>query len=120
LLAALGFDQRRARHLLGTEGLMVALIGATLGVGLGVAYAWLLVKGLTTLWVAAVAIPSLELKVELNSLAIGLARGWGLAALSTRRSLTQWLRQAPYGLLKGSASSGQWPAAVSRRRRTWL
>ena len=122
LLAALGFDHRRARHLLATEGMIVALLGALAGVGLGILYAWLLVMALTTVWIAAVASPFLTLKVPLQSLVIGGLVGFGLASLSTRRTLGRLLREPPQGLLRGTISTPQSlpPTAPSQWRRGWL
>ncbi len=122
LLAAIGFDRRRARRLLGTEGLIVALCGALLGVVLGIFYAWVLVKALTTLWVAAVGSPFLTLKVGPTSLVIGALLGFGLAALSMRRALGRMLRESPQGLLRGNATPPELlsPTARSERRRGLL
>ena len=46
------------------EGVLVAAIGALLGVVLGIGYASLMILGLTTLWVDAIATPFLTLDLS--------------------------------------------------------
>lgn len=98
LLFRLGVDQRRrevglllatgwrpaavGRQLL-WEGAVVADVGAAVGVLLGVGYAWLMLAGLRTVWVAAIAAPFLQLHVRWQSVLLGYGVGavTGLAAI---------------------------------------
>ncbi len=70
-LAAVGVGRRRISRLLGGEGAVVAAAGAMLGVVAGMLYAWLMVYGLRTWWLAAVSTPFLRLHVAAASLVIG-------------------------------------------------
>lgn len=54
-LLALGFTHKMIRKLWLTEGMIIALIGAILGAGLGVLYTRALIFGLSTYWQGAVA-----------------------------------------------------------------
>jgi ABC-type antimicrobial peptide transport system permease subunit len=49
-LLALGFTPKRVRRLLLAEGTLVAFLGGVLGVIGGIAYARLMLRGLTTIW----------------------------------------------------------------------
>ncbi|MGI9456527.1 MAG: FtsX-like permease family protein, partial [Aeoliella sp.] len=105
LLAALGFTPARARKFLSREALCVAVVGALAGLLLGTLYAGLMVTGLRTIWVAAVASPFLQLHVGQWSLPIGLALGIGVAWLATWWTLRQVLANSPQSLLSGVVSS---------------
>jgi len=70
-LAAVGVGRRRISRLLAREGVIVAAVGATIGIVAGGLYAWLVIFGLTTWWVAAISTPFLRLHVGWPSLVIG-------------------------------------------------
>jgi ABC-type lipoprotein release transport system permease subunit len=80
VLRAVGFDAAGVRRLFLQEGLLLAVIGAVLGVAGAVAYAGLLVRGLGTWWIDAVGTSALALHVTTRSLAIGAAGGIAAAA----------------------------------------
>ena len=82
-LLAIGFSRRQTTRLLQGEGLAVAALGSLVGVPLGIAYAAILLLGLRTWWLAAVATPFLRLYVTATSLAIGCLSGLliGLAVI---------------------------------------
>ncbi len=81
------------------EALVVTALGSLAGVAGGVGYAWLMLRGLTTWWLAAISTPFLELYVTPTSLIIGYAGGvivsllsiawtlWRLRKISVRRLL---------------------------------
>jgi len=122
LLAAIGFTPQRAGQLLGREALGVAGVGALLGLLLGIVYAALMITGLRTIWVAAIASPFLELHLGRWSLPIGLALGLGVAWLTTWQTLRQVLALSPQALLAGSINDSL-PLSASSLRRTgaiWL
>ena len=114
LLSALGFDVRLTRQLLGRESLVVAAVGASVGLLLGVAYAATMVALLRTLWVAAVASPFLQLHIGLWSLPLGFLLGWGAAWLTTRRTLGQVLSHPARGLLAGVMEEPALPASPAK------
>jgi ABC-type lipoprotein release transport system permease subunit len=82
-LLAIGLSRRQVARRLQGEGLAVAALGSLVGVPLGIAYAALLLLGLRTWWVAAVATPFLRLYMSGTSLAMGYLSGLviGLAVI---------------------------------------
>ena len=74
-LLALGLSRRKVQRMLLGEGLAVAAAGSLLGVPAGIAYAAMMLLGLQTWWLAAIATPFLRLHVTATSLAIGYASG---------------------------------------------
>ncbi|HWA98083.1 MAG TPA: FtsX-like permease family protein, partial [Pirellulales bacterium] len=74
-LRALGYSTRQVRRMLLAEGLLIAALGAAAGTGLGVGYAWLMIVGLRTWWVAAVSTPFLHLHLSPLSLIGGYFTG---------------------------------------------
>lgn len=115
LLAAVGFSQGRAKQLLSKEVLCVAAVGGGVGVLLGIGYAWLMITGLKTLWVAAIAAPFLELHIGRWSLPIGFAVGVAVAYAATRSILRTVLTVPPTNLLRGNLSD--WPDNASQKPR---
>ncbi|MGD9633874.1 MAG: FtsX-like permease family protein [Pirellulales bacterium] len=117
-LGAMGLRPQRIGWILSCEGLLVAAIGATAGVVLGIAYAWLIIFGLRTWWLAAVSTPFITLHATWTSLAVGWFAGvvvsWMTISWSIRR-----LARLPVGrLLAGatespvggaSAGANSWP-----------
>lgn len=75
ILLATGWRIAQVRRLLLGEGLIVALLGGLAGTALGVGYAWLMLAGLRTMWVAAITSPFLQLCVGETSLLVGFASG---------------------------------------------
>ncbi len=59
------------RRWLLSEGAIVAVAGALLGALIGIGYAWLMITGLRTWWVAAITAPFLALHVVPLTLVIG-------------------------------------------------
>lgn len=120
LLAAVGWSQRRIQGLLLGEGLIVAVAGAIVGVGVGVAYAWLMLAGLRTFWLAAVTTPFLQLHVTLASLLLGGLCGAAMSVVGQWWALRQMKGVAVRRLLDGqiqpALAAFSPPAAWSR----WL
>ena len=71
MLLAVGYPVRSVRRRLLAEGAVLAGVGALLGLGGALGYAWLLMAGLRTWWRPAVGTSDLYLHVEPSSLAIG-------------------------------------------------
>lgn len=111
LLLGVGFSPRRVTRLLAGEGLLVAIIGAAIGVDLGVAYASVMLYGLRTWWVDAVSTPFLTLHIDVASLAIGFAAGLIVCGLTIVASLWRMRRFSVSSLLAGNMTS----AAVTRQ-----
>jgi hypothetical protein len=112
-MRAAGFPIRTIRWLLVFESIVLATLGAVLGMAGAIGYAWLIVHGLRTWWIGAVGTAELSLHVAPASLVIGAAGGILAAVLSVVWSLRAVARQTPRALLTAH-SIGQEPAASSR------
>jgi ABC-type antimicrobial peptide transport system permease subunit len=102
-LGALGLRPRKIASLLSDEGLLVAAIGAAAGILVGVAYAWLIIAGLRSWWVAAVSTPFLTLHVTQRSLLVGALVGVIVSWLTIRWSIRR-LARLPVGRLLAGAT----------------
>ena len=120
LLAAVGWDPKHTRRLLMGEGLAVALVGVAIGLPTGVLYAWLMITGLTTVWVAAIAAPFLELHITFKSLAIGALLGLVFAWWAIRRTLRAEVARSPRSLLSGLSAASVGESGASRATTGWL
>ena len=103
-LLALGLPPRMVRRMLLGEGLAVVAVGSLLGVPAGVGYAALMLAGLQTWWLAAIATPFLRLHVAGTSLAIGCASGFAVAGGAIWFSVRRIARVPPRRLLAGVTS----------------
>jgi putative ABC transport system permease protein len=101
LLLALGWSRPRARWLWLLEGGAVAAIGAAIGVAGGVGYAWLMLTGLKTWWIGAIATPFLQLHVPPRSLAIGFLLGLAACVVTIWFSLGRVKKAIVRSLLAG-------------------
>ena len=104
-LGAMGLRSRKVAWILSSEGLLVAAIGAAIGLAVGVAYAWLIITGLRTWWVAAVSTPFLTLHVTYRSLVIGWLVGVVVSWLTIRWSIRRLARLPVGRLLAGSTDA---------------
>lgn len=102
-LSAVGMSRKRLAWLLAREGLIVAAAGATAGVICGVLYAWLMVFGLRTWWLAAISTPFLRLHVSPASLIIGWSIGVLISWLTIRWSIRRLVRLPAARLLAGAS-----------------
>lgn len=98
-LLALGFTPRKVRLWLMTEGMFLAMIGALLGLPLGIAYTKGILWGLSNLWQEAVGQITLRYHAEPLSLVIGAIAGVLVAALSMAWVLRRQARQPVRALL---------------------
>ncbi len=89
LLLANGFQQKKVTRLFVGEGVLVALVGAACGLVCGIAYAWLMIAGLRTIWVGAITVAFLQFHWTPVSLVMGYMLGVVICvitiALSMRR-----------------------------------
>ena len=115
LLKATGFNQKQIRRLWLSEMSIVSLMGAVLGLFLGIGYAWLMIKGLTTWWVGAISRPFLTLHVSPLSLIIGVVSGLLICVLTIAWSLRRTRNQPVSGLLAGQLESSIPDPKSSRR-----
>ncbi|MCA9247484.1 MAG: FtsX-like permease family protein [Planctomycetales bacterium] len=113
ILSASGFTARRITGMLIRESLLSAADAAAVGVAVGVGYAWLMLWGLKTIWLAAISTPFLQLHVAWPTLLAG-----GLLGLVVSLAAIAWsvrkLRSVPAReLLAGS--TGETPALAGAR-----
>ncbi len=124
LLSAIGYPASRLRRLLLGEVAMIAVVGATLGVALGVGYARLMIHGLSTWWVAATVEPFLSLYVTPRSLIVGFLLGVLIALATTAWALRKIIRLPARQLIAGDYSeppTSTSPAKLSDKpKRRWL
>ncbi|MCC7474543.1 MAG: ABC transporter permease [Pirellulales bacterium] len=120
-LAAMGIDRRRITRWLTVEGAMVAAGGSIWGVALGVLYAWMMVFGLRTWWLAAVSTPFINLHVGAASLLIGgfvgLVVSWWVIGRSVGRLARQPVTRLLAGIPNGAVASF---SQTARRSESWL
>jgi len=116
-LLAVGWTRRQVGRLLLGEGLVVAAVGSLLGVPAASAYAALLLLGLRTWWLAAVATPFLQLYLTPTSLAIGCLSGLIVAVAAIWLSVRRISRVPPRGLLAGQTTAV--PVHFRRTFRAW-
>jgi hypothetical protein len=98
----------------------VASLGGLLGVAVGIAYAWLMIVGLTTpgVWLGAVGTPFLRLYLDNPlSLAIGYASGVVVSTLTIWWSLRATRRVAVRRLLSGRVADDGPAAHAAQRNR---
>ncbi|MEX2092802.1 MAG: FtsX-like permease family protein [Pirellulales bacterium] len=117
-LGAIGLRSRKIASLLASEGLLVATIGAAVGLLVGVAYAWLIVTGLRTWWVAAVSTPFLTLHVTPRSLVIGWLVGVLVSWITIRWSIRQ-LARLPVGRLLAGATEAAVDGSKEQAPASW-
>jgi putative ABC transport system permease protein len=120
LVQALGWRAQRTGRWLGIEGLVVSTLGAALGVGLGLAYAWLMITGLRTWWVGAIASPFLIMHPSMVSLVVGFVVGLIVAQATIYLSLRQLRRVSPRQLLAGETSPPTSNLAGQAPMRAWI
>ena len=119
LLFALGFTPSRVRRLLGSEGLVLAAIGAGVGMAGAVMFSAAILYGLRTWWVDAVGTTRLTLAVSPGPLLLGALGGLVAAAITLLLTLRRLGTSAPKDLLSGLALMAS-PAPKARTGRPWL
>ena len=119
LVGSLGFDWRRSFRLLLAENSAIVLLGSLLGVFLGIAYAWVMLAGLRTWWLAAVVTPFMRLVVTPRSLLIGFFLGI-IASLLTIVFTLRRLRKTPLSTLLSGKTEELAVASNSKAMRPWM
>ena len=101
LLLALGWSRPKSRRLYLLEGGVVAAVGAALGVAGGIGYAWVMIIGLKTWWVGAIASPFLDLHVNWLTAVIGFLTGLAVSLVTIWFSLGRVKKAIVRSLLAG-------------------
>jgi putative ABC transport system permease protein len=102
-LLALGFTPQQARRLFLREGLALAAVGGLIGCVGGVAYAWAMLRGLTTIWRDAVNAAALEFHVTGDTLVLGAVSAACVSGFTIWLTLRKLARQSARELLAGGA-----------------
>jgi putative ABC transport system permease protein len=118
LLRAVGWPEARVRGLLLREGVVLAALGALLGTLGAMAYAWLVLLGLRTVWVDAVGLTQMRLALTPTALLAGAIAAVLAGLLSVRLALRALRRTSPRLLLAGG--SGAHAPAAGRTRALWI
>jgi putative ABC transport system permease protein len=92
LLLASGWTRASVRRWLLLEGALVSGLGASVGIVLGLLYAYAMISGLRSWWVGAIAVSFLDYHVRPISLVLGWLFGW-LAAIGTIYLASRQLRK---------------------------
>ena len=104
LLLANGFRQAKTARLFIGEGVLVALLGAGIGVVLGVAYAWLMIAGLRTIWVGAITTAFLQFHWTTFSLVMGYILGVVICVVTIAISIRRLRLVSTRRLLAGQTA----------------
>jgi ABC-type antimicrobial peptide transport system permease subunit len=122
-LLALGFPPKRVRRLLLAEGTLVAFVGGIVGVLGGIAYAKLMLRGLTTVWHGAVGTSALQFHVTPATLMIGLGASVVVCAITVWFALRKEARRPARELLSEGAEAevqNSKPKIQNSKRTSWL
>lgn len=101
LLLATGFARANVRRLWTAEGLLLALLGAAVGLGGAVIYGWLMLEHLRFWWPGSMERNFLRLHVGKGSLVIGYAGAVIISGLTVAWAVRVLSRVAPTALLQG-------------------
>ncbi|MBM3775820.1 MAG: ABC transporter permease, partial [Acidobacteria bacterium] len=115
VLLAIGIPRRKVGDLFLREGLALAVAGGLAGAAGAVAYAWLILLGLRTVWVDAVGTRLIELHVSGGTLAAGAQAGVAVALAAIIWTLRGLRGRTTRELLAGALP----PAPPSRPLATW-
>lgn len=102
LLLAVGFQKKNVRHLILSEGLVLAMIGSLLGVVLGLLYHELILLALKTMWSDIVGTSALRLKIKPLTVFIGVFAGILMSLFSMWLVARRHARQSIADLQKGA------------------
>jgi len=119
-LLALGFTPKQVRRLLWFEGGALSVLGSVVGLLGGLAYARLMLEGLTTIWRDAVGTSALTFHAGPGTLAIGALAGTVVAWLTIALALRRQARQPARELLAETGGEDQPATMAGRHRGIWL
>lgn len=104
ILLAQGFTPARVRRLLLLEFSGVAILGAALGVLLGLGYARLMIAGLESWWIGAIATRFLNFHVTAQSILLGALSGFLASIVAIYFGLRRLSRMNALTVLQGQLS----------------
>ena len=100
-LLALGFTPKQVRRLLLGEGVALAFVGGLLGAAAGLAYARVMLHGLTTIWRDAVGASALSFHFTAQTLVVGLFASVVVSMITIWLALRKFVKLSPRELLVG-------------------
>ncbi len=106
VLLAAGYPISAVRWRFVKEGGLLAGIGGVIGLGGAVIYAWLLMVGLRTWWLAAVGTPFLSLHINPLSLLLGYLIAVVVVLFSIGWTVRQFGKMPVWALMAGMSSAG--------------
>ena len=115
LMLAVGYPVRTVRNGFLKEGAVLAATGAAIGLAGGVAYAWLMMAGLRSLWVGAVGSSRLYLHIQPLTLPLGWVISMIVILVAIALTVRRLRKVPPPMLLAGSITA---PGGPRRRRIT--
>ncbi|HEY3396024.1 MAG TPA: FtsX-like permease family protein [Armatimonadota bacterium] len=118
LLLAVGATEKQTTRMIVAEGALLALVSAAVGVPLGVAYAALLIAGLTGWWSGAIPATSLWLHVRSVSLLSGGLAGLEVGVLSSAWAARGLRKRGVLELLGGWQALAALPRPARASRKT--
>ena len=107
ILLTTGYPISIVRRRFMKEGGLIAGIGGLIGLGGGVVYAWLLMAGLRTWWLAAVGTPFLSLHINPLSLVLGYLIALIVVLFSIGWTVRQFGKVPVPALIAGGASAAR-------------
>ena len=105
ILLSVGYPISTVRRRFMKEGGLIAGVGGLIGLGGGVIYAWLLMVGLRTWWLAAVGTPFLTLHVNPLSLVLGYLIAFVIVLFSIGWTVRQFGRVPIPTLIAGGSGA---------------
>jgi putative ABC transport system permease protein len=115
-LLAVGWQTKQVRWYLLMEGVLLAVVGAVLGVIGGLAYAKAILYALTTIWRGAVGTSALDFHVSITSIAIGLLSSVFLALIVIWFVLRKQSKRPARELLERGSEN---EALIVTKKRAW-
>lgn len=109
LAMAVGWPRRKILLWILAESVLLAMIGASLGLPLGVGYAGLLTRALHTVWLPAIGVSFIELFVAWKTLLLSLVIGIASSLAATVGMAWGLLRRSPHSLLTGELDAPRKP-----------
>lgn len=120
ILLAVGLHPKEVRRLMLLEGMIIAVLGGTVGALAGLGYAAAILHGLSTLWSKAVAESPLAFHVTAFTLFSGAVSGVILCAVTIWLALQRQTRRPARELLEQGAEMESVPAPGKRKWAGWV
>ncbi len=124
LLRAVGWSLPQVRNAMLIESTCVAIVGAAIGTAFGILFAWLMLVGLRTWWLAAVVTPFLDLHVNWwlsvpLGFVLGVLSGMFVIWLGVGRLRKTSPRQLLGGTMVSQVGASQVGETRLQKRRNW-